>query len=369
MVSVDQRLRNHKLSLPTFKQPADVVRWYGAVQAQDFHGAKWAIALRMRSASHAAVEDAFNRGEILRTHLLRPTWHFVTPEDIRWLLQLTAPRVNVRCGSAYRKYELDPPLLKRSNRVIANALKGGKHLTRSELKAVLNRSGIAADDTVRMGHILLSAELDGVVCSGPRKGKQFTYSLLEERVPAPTTTPTHDESLAELTRRYFTSHGPATLSDFVWWSGLTTNDARSGIALVERDLEKFTLDGIVYWSAASPRSIKPSLHAAHLLPAYDEYNVAYKDRQPVIDAASRLTTWDVLGPVVIVAGKLVGLWKPDLNRRSIEITTAKTLDAHEKLAITKAAERYAAFLDLSLNLSFVTTRNWPKRSKDDVKQR
>jgi hypothetical protein len=218
-----------------------------------------------------------------------------------------------------------------------------------------------------LAHILLSAELDGVVCSGPRKGKQFTYALLEERVPA-TRTLTPDESLSELTRRYFTSHGPATLSDFVWWSGLTTSDARRGIALVERELDKVTVKQTIYWTAASRAAVKKSAHAAQLLPAYDEYNVAYKERQLVIDAASGLTTWDVLGPVVIVNGKLVGIWKATIDKHSIAIVvnSARTFDAYEKLAVTKAAERYAGFLDLSLDLSFVTTRHGLKRSKDDV---
>src|SRR5215211_3787870 len=181
---VSQRLDNHKLSSSEFTKPVDVVRWLGAVQAQDFYGAKWALALRMRAATDAVVEAAFNDGQILRTHVMRPTWHFVAPDDIRWLLHLTAPRVNTRCGPNYRKYELDDTTLKRSNKVLTKALQGGRHLTRSALKEVLNRAGIAADDTVRMAHILLCAELDGVVCSGPRVGKQFTYALLEERVPA-----------------------------------------------------------------------------------------------------------------------------------------------------------------------------------------
>jgi len=234
---VSQRLNNQKLSSSEFKKPVDVVRWLGAVQAQDFNGAKWALALRMRGATDADVETAYNDGQILRTHVMRPTWHFVAPEDIRWLLQLTAPRVNVRCGPNYRKLELDTATLKRSNKILTKALQGGKHLTRSALKKVLNSSGIAADDTVRMAHILLRAELEGLVCSGPRIGKQFTYALLEERVPS-TTALTRDEALAKLTQRYFTSHGPATLQDFIWWSGLTTADARHGVEMIDRHLRQ-----------------------------------------------------------------------------------------------------------------------------------
>jgi hypothetical protein len=177
--------------------------------------------------------------------------------------------------------------------------------------------------------------------------------LLEEFVPA-TRTQTREESLAELTRRYFTSHGPATLSDFVWWSGLTTNDARRGVASVERDLDRITINETAYWSAAPARVVKRAGHTAHLLPAYDEYNVAYKDRQPVINATSGLTTWDALGPVVLVDGKLIGIWKATPEKRTVAITvnSARTLNKREKVAITEAAERYAAFLDLSLKLSF-----------------
>ncbi|HET7112640.1 MAG TPA: winged helix DNA-binding domain-containing protein, partial [Pyrinomonadaceae bacterium] len=318
--------------------------------------AKWALALRMREATNAAVEAAFNRGEIVRTHLLRPTWHFVAPDDIRWLLQLTAPRVNLRCGSTYRRYELDPPVFKRSTRAITNALKGGTHLTRSELKAVLSRAGVVADDTVRLGHILLRAELDGVVCSGPRRGNQFTYALLEERVTAGKVL-TRDEALAELTRRYFTSHGPATLADFIWWSGLTTDDARGGVALLDREIEQTQLERTIYWtpnSAPNPKHSRGSNvpHAnAHLLPAYDEYNVAYKNRQVVFeDGASRMTSAAALGPVVAINGKIVGTWKATFGAHSVKIAVdpAITINRQQKAAIGAAAERYAAFLGLPL---------------------
>jgi hypothetical protein len=341
---LSQRLRNQKLSSPTLQRPVDVVRWMGAVQAQDFNGAKWALALRIRGATDKAIEEAYNNGQILRTHLLRPTWHFVAPEDIRWLLQLTAPRVNLRCGPNYRKYELDAAGFKRSNRALSNALKGGKHLTRSELKAVLNRSGVAADDNVRLAHILLRAELDGVVCSGPRRGKQFTYALLDERVRA-TKPLTGDEALAELTRRYFSSHGPASLQDFVWWSSLTTNDARRGIELIDRDLRTDVVEEKVYYNLSSKARAPHSPHLSHLLPAYDEYNVAYKDRQLVNDG---IAAWDALGPTVLVDGKIVGTWSGVVHKNilTISVKPARALKKPEKLAIAQATERHAAFLGL-----------------------
>ena len=340
---VSQRLDNHKLSSSEFKKPVDVVRWLGAVQAQDFYGAKWALALRMRKATDAVVEEAFNEGQILRTHLLRPTWHFVAPDDIRWLLQLTGPRINVRCGPNYRKYELDKATLKRSNKALAKALRGGKHLTRSALKKVLNQIGIAADDTVRMAHILLRAELDGVVCSGPRMGKQFTYALLEERAPA-TKPLTRDEALAKLTQRYFTSHGPATLQDFIWWSGLTAADARHGIGLIDRHLRQELIEEKVYLSPKARKTAAKPTHSAHLLPAYDEYTVAYKDRQTIYvrtNGKPSITTWGLLGPIVIVAGRPVGTWKRINDHVSLNVS--QDLKEFEKSAIAQALARYEAF--------------------------
>ena len=336
------RLRNQKLSSPDFAEPAEVVRWFGAVQAQDFNGAKWALALRMREAKNAVIQRAYDEGRIVRTHVMRPTWHFVAREDIRWLLQLTAPRVNMKSGSAYRMFELDAATFKRSNKVIANALKGGKHLTRSELKTFLNRAGIAADNLIRLAHIVLRAELDRVVCSGPMAGKQFTYMLFDERVPASKTFG-REEALAELARRYFKSHGPATVQDFVWWSGLTVTDANLAIELIDRDLRKEMVAEKLYVGPRSRRTARPSKYSTHLLPAFDEYNVAYKARDLVIDGGAPLSTWDALGPMIIVDGKAVGTWKRAGNK-VITLNTSNALKKSQKLAIATAAERYTAFL-------------------------
>ena len=177
------RLHNQRLSASEFKKPVDVVKWLGAVQAQDYLRAKWALGLRMQGATDETVERAFADGEILRTHVMRPTWHFVTRADIRWLLKLTAPRVNAAFSSNYRKFELDDAVFKRSNKALASALRNGSQLTREDLRIVVQRAGVAADDLVRFIHILARAELDGVICSGGRKGKQFTYALLDERAP------------------------------------------------------------------------------------------------------------------------------------------------------------------------------------------
>ena len=338
---VSRRLQNQKLSAPNFRKAVEVVRWFGAVQSQDFAAAKWALALRMRSATNAAIENAFNRGEILRTHVMRPTWHFVARDDIRWLLELTAARVNLRCGPGYRTSRLDETVFKRAHRVLEQALKNGKHVPRSELRRKLNESGVAADDTVRFGHILIRAELDRVICSGPRIGKQFTYALFDERVPEAKTID-RDEALARITQLYFRSHGPASLQDFVWWSGLSTAEAKRGLELVERQLEKAFLGDRVYWSQRFDNTTPSLSHRAHLLPAFDEYFVAYKDRQATLDQPDGKATWGVLGPTVIIDGTVAGAWK---NTKSIELKITRTLKKAERLALDQATARYAAFLE------------------------
>ncbi|HJT26041.1 MAG TPA: winged helix DNA-binding domain-containing protein [Pyrinomonadaceae bacterium] len=338
---VSQRLQNQGLSAPEFRKAVDVVRWFGGVQAQDFEAAKWALALRMRSATNAAIEENFNRGIILRTHVMRPTWHFVARDDIRWLLELTAPGVNVRCGSGYRMFELDDAVFKRSHKILERALKHGNHLSRAELRRKLNESGVPANDTVRMGHILIRAELDRVVCSGPRVGKQLTYALFDERVPA-TKTIDRDEALAKLARLYFRSHGPATLQDFVWWSGLSIADAKRGLEVVGRGLERLTVRDKVYWRLRTSESQAGSSTTAHLLPVYDEYLVAYKDRQSVFGSQDGKSTWDSLGPAIIVNGIAAGTW----NKKSVEVKLTRTLKKAESVAVAQATTRYAEFISV-----------------------
>ena len=346
-----QRLHNQKLSSPNFTKPVEVVRWLGAVQAQDYAAAKWALGLRMDAATDAVVEQAFNQGKILRTHVMRPTWHFVAPEDIRWLLQLTAPRVNIKAGPGYRKLELDDAVFKRSRKIITAALKGGNYLTRTALQKLLNDGGVDANDLQRLAHIFLRAELDAVVCSGPRVGKQFTYALFDERVPE-TKTLSRDEALAKLTLRYFTSHGPATLQDFVWWSGLTVADAQFGINLAGRRLEKVTTD---HWGTPlKPKTGAPAQYSAFLLPAFDEYMVAYKDRQAFLTNPS-MTAMGLLGPMILVNGKLVGTWDRKIEKRSVTVTMRpfENVTKSQRSAITKAVDRYEAFLGTEVQPIYV----------------
>ena len=344
-----QRLHNQLITQPTFENPVAVVQWLGAVQAQDYAAAKWAVGLRMQNAIEADIEQAFDAGAILRTHVMRPTWHFVVPADIRWLLALTAPRVNATAAYYYRALGLDDAIFARSNAALARALQGGKQLTRLELTSVLRQAGIIAEN-LGILHIIMRAELDGVICSGARRGKQFTYALLDERV-LPARTLERDEALAELARRYFTGHGPAALQDFVWWSGLTTADARSGLEMVKSQFMCETIDNQTYWFFSSMPPAKSCSQAAYLLPNYDEYTVGYTDRRAAVDAA-RTKNLDprssvLLGHTIVIDDRIVGSWKRTLTKDAVTITPDlfTTLNEAEMRAFAAAVDRYGAFLE------------------------
>jgi hypothetical protein len=317
------------------------------MQAQDYAGAKWAIGMRLPGSTDADVEAAFARGAILRTHVLRPTWHFVAPADIRWLLALTGPRVHQANGHMYRKLALDRATFRRSNAALVRALRGGQHLTRDELRAVLEKRGIATD-LERMAYLLMHEELEGVICSGPRRGKQFTYALLDERAPS-TRSVTRDEALAELARRFFTSRGPATVHDFAKWSGLTVAEARQGLEAAKPRLDDEILDGKTYWFAPSRKTAAGRSTTAHLLSIYDEYISGYRDRSGIITAAhaARLRGMGNAGIyIVIVDGMVVGHWTRTFGKGavSVGITPYRRLAPPERRAIAAAVAAYGAFV-------------------------
>jgi Winged helix DNA-binding domain len=350
------RLHNQGLSKLRFAGPGDVVTQLGAVQAQDYFGAKWALGQRLKAATDAALDRSFNQGEILRTHVLRPTWHFVTPADIRWMLALTAPRVHAANAYMYRRLELDNATLEQSNAVLAEALQGGKQLTRTELAAAFKKAGIDANG-LRLGYFMMYAELEGLICSGARRGKQFTYALFEERVPHVKALK-RDQALAELTLRYFKSRGPATLQDFVWWSGLTMADARSGIEMVKSQFVSEVLQGQTYWFDNSGSPAQKKSPTAYLLPNYDEYFIGFRDRSAIgevakgknIDAANPA----FLAHIVIVDGQIVGGWKRTIKKDAVivELNPITNLTKAEKQAITEEVNRYGQFLGLPVELDW-----------------
>jgi hypothetical protein len=389
-----------------------IVRRLGALQAQDYAGAKWAIGARRQGTTDAEVERAYAAGEILRTHLLRPTWHFVAPQDIRWLLALTAPRVRQRMAPGNRELEIDADLVAHSNRLLAAALEDGTPRTRDELRAVLAAGGVhtgggttrgetnsdvagsgeadsaetdsAATDSGqtpgeessggrRLAHLLMCAELDGVICSGPRRAKQFTYMLLEARVPPQPPLPA-DEAAAELVRRFFRTRGPATVQDCARWSGLTVTAIRLGLAACGAELREERIDGQMYWLSAdgapvgapvgaqveadsgAPVGDSPHGSYTHLLSIFDEYMASYADRRAMVrpEYVSRLAgLGNGLVNIVVLEGQVVGAWRRHERARTIgvELNLFRPLQREEREAVAAAGVRYAAFFGKDLALT------------------
>ena len=341
-----ERLDNQRITTPGPRHAADLVAWFGAVQAQEITAAKWALALRMpHGATSSEVQRALDDGRIVRTHVMRPTWHFVAAADIHWMLELTAPRVRRALGFANRYYELDDAMCARATRIIGRALRDGESLTRAELGEHLSRAGIVAKGP-RLAMLSIHAELEGVVCSGAARGKLQTYALLATRVPTVTRL-ARDEALAELTRRYFRSHGPATIRDFVWWSGLTTADARRGLEIAGGKRQE--IGDCTYWTVAERPERRRPKATVHLLPIYDEYLVAYRDLQAV---PRRSGSGGVLEQAVVAAGQVAGTWKPVARPGglAVEVTAGRMLTRGERGALAAAAARYGRFVQVPVSV-------------------
>lgn len=351
------RLDRQLISRPRFTTPAEVVAWFGAMQAQDYLAAQWALGLRTPKATRDTIESALADGSVIRTHLFRGTWQYVAPKDVRWMLGLVGARVIASGASRYREVGLDDRTLQRCCELFARALAGGRQLTRREMGAVLTRARVP-DIARRLSHILSHAELHGVISSGRRRGKQQTYALLDDR--APKVPPlTRDEALSTLTRRYFQSRGPATVGDFAWWSGLTMGDAREAIETSKAWLVTEQIAGEKFWVGSEDRAVAARRStSAHLLPAFDEYLVGYRDRGALIDPAHVRQInagGGMLRPAVVIDGRVIGTWKRTLRESTVAITVRpfRRLTGREGNAIRRAAHRYAKFVGLTARISGV----------------
>jgi hypothetical protein len=339
------RLQNQQIARTRFDDPADLVRWMGAVQAQDYLGALWAIGLRTQGMTEAAVEEAIARRAIIRTWPMRGTLHFVAADDARWMASLMTPRVISGAASRFRQLELDRKVLARSADVAVRVLEGGKCIRRDAMYEHWQAAGVATHES-RGLHILGYLAQTGVVCFGPRDGKQHTITLLEEWL-APARPRDRDEALGEIVRRYYASHGPATVQDLAWWSGLTIADLRVGLEVAKDALESRDVDGRTMWFSPPPES--RTTKKAYLLPAWDEFTVGYRDRDDILDPrqATRVNAGGgVLRPVVVIDGAVVGTWQRTLGTSGVTVTPTwfRRLDDAESKAVADAIARYARFL-------------------------
>jgi hypothetical protein len=341
-----QRLRTQRLTGPGFAAPADVVKWFGAVQAQDYPGALWALGLRTTGVSEAGVEQAVANRSIVRTWPVRGTLHFVAAADVHWMIQHFASRTAERTARRFVQFGFDRRTFVRTAATIVKALEGGHQLTRPTLYARLERAGIATGGS-RGLHLMWKMAHDGLICFGVRDGKQHTFTLLDEWVPKATAID-RDEALGEMARRYFTSHGPATSADFAWWSGLTATEARRAMEIAGRDLRRASVDGMWHWLSASATAGGTRSPRAVLLPCYDEYTVAYRDRSAALDPRHAVRARNgIFRPTILLDGRIVGTWTRRLTGAGVAIalTPFARLTGERRRAVAAAADRYARFLD------------------------
>ncbi len=334
----------------TFSRPADVVAWFGAVQAQDYLGALWAVGLRTADARERDVERALAQRTIIRSWPMRGTLHFLAATDARWIIELLAPRAAQAAAGRLRAMGIDTRVLSRARRALVKHLEGGRLLTRPAAYGVLERAGIATRGQ-RGLHVLWRLAHDGLLCFGARQGKQHTFVLLEEWLPRAKRLP-RDEALPELARRYFAAHGPATLRDFAWWSGMTLTDARLATHMAGKLIEHEAIADQPYCfvPAVSSESSRHAGNQAHALPAFDEFFVGYADRRAAVDPAlaPRVGAFDVLGPVIVLDGRLVARWRRRLRAGKVvfSVSPFAPLSEARTRAVRHALARYARFLEL-----------------------
>ena len=351
------RLFSQRIAGCEFKTAKEIVSWMGAMQAQDYLMSKWAIGTRLSNSTNTTVEDAIDKGEIIRTNLMRPTWHYVSADDIYWILELTAPQIKSAMKSRHFSLELSEDMVSKSKQLVEDALSTGVNLTREELSVEFAKAKIRTNEN-RLSHFLMLAELEGIICSGKIKDNKVTYALLSERVPNKKLL-TREESLAELAKRYFTSHGPATVKDFARWSGLSLTDARKGLDFVKSDFISETIGSDKYWVTNSFSKIKYDKNSVHLLPAYDEYLIGYRDRSPslsLIHNKKIVSDNGIFRPVVVINGLVSGLWKRTTkkNKVALEVNLFQPQNDKVRNQILENASMYGKFLNKDIGVNFTT---------------
>lgn len=347
------RLIKQQLIQPEFKRIEELVTWMGAMQAQDFNMVKWAVGIRLPESAEQLVEEAINRGEIIRTHLMRPTWHIVSDSDVYWILELTAPHIKSGLRSRHKQLELTDKIIAACKTAIEKWLGDENHLTRIEITQKLIEANLVKLNE-QVTHILAICEFDCLICSGRKKGKNSTYALLEERVAKPTSIP-RDEALFKLAEHYFSSHGPATLQDFTWWSGLPVKDARKALDSVKSGLEFLNVENQELWLSKEGTETTNGLESVHLLPAYDEFIISYKDRSASLNNDNHKKAISANGffyPVVLENGKATGIWKrvQERDRSVIEVNYFEGSKLRGTTLLKNASARYGQFLNVKTEI-------------------
>jgi hypothetical protein len=351
------RLESQKITSSDFKTAGEVVGWMGAIQAQSESMSKWAIGVRMQNPTVKNIEEAFNKGDILRTHILRPTWHLVRAEDIHMMLDLSAPKILNSLKSRHKELELTESVILKCHKIIEKSLSDAEHLTRQELADLFNNAGISTDEN-RLSHILFDAELNRLVCSGPLKDKKQTYSMLSKRVPVIKKL-SKDEALAELASRYFRSRFPATIEDFIWWSNISVTDARKAVDYIKSDFSLETVSGIKYYIPLTVNEDINKKISVLLLPAYDEFLISYRDRTSSLSKVNNrkaVSDNGIFYPLIVINGQVTGTWKRNIQKNSVTISLTFFHPAGKRIhqAISEKAKLYGEYLNKNVEIRFTS---------------
>jgi len=348
------RIQNQEIQRQRFSRAKDLVAYMGAMQAQDFLMVRWAVGLRLQGSDDASIVEAYNKGEIIRTHLMRPTWHFVSCDDVYWLLELTAPQIKTLCKSRDRQLELDESIYGRSNAILEKALFGGVNLNREELTRLYQEANIRTDEN-RLSHLLMRAELEGIICNGAIKQNKLTYALLSEKAPVRKLL-SREESLAELAMRYFTSHAPATVRDFIWWSGLSVSEAKKAVELIKSDFVYETIEEITYLFRNDQPDISQH-NSLCLLPAFDELLIGYTNQSATISSTynpKAISSNGLFRPIIVENGRVTGVWKRTMQKTKvvIEVTFFSIASGSLKTELEREIKKQALFLGKEVELVF-----------------
>lgn len=348
-----RRLATQRLSAAPLPTAADAVRLLTCVQSQERDHAFFSLALRSRATTCAAVRAEYDSGAFLRTHILRPTWHFVAPEDLRWVLAATSARVIRGMAGRHAQVGLgDPHHVDRSLHALGELLSGRRFATRAEVGLELERLGLVSATGQQLAHLLLVAELRGLICSGPMRGVHHTYALVDE-VVTPTAELDREEALARLAHRFFGGHGPAAVKDLTRWASLTVADARTAIAAAGDVLEQVDVEGVPHWFDPSVPARTTGARAAYLLPVYDEVVLTYPATAfPLAAGHPNSGPVDPFWAAVVVDGTDVGLWKRVVGNGTVTVETrlAPSVTPDQRELVRAAAERLAAFHEKELVL-------------------
>lgn len=313
------RLLNQQLFRSSFEKPDELVEWMGALQAQDLPMSLLAIALRTKNATVKSIEHAFNEGKLIRTHLMRPTWHIVSHRDIYWMLDLTTVQIKRTVGGRHNELELSREILSKANRLLENHLENTT-LSRDEIKAIFHENMLRTDEN-RLSHLLFNAEMEQIICNGKVKGRLQTYALLAEKVPVKVTLP-REEALIKLGRTFFKSHGPATMADFVWWSGLPVKDIRRVMEELKSEMQMIKFEDNDFYFYEDSRTNSSLKSGIFLLPSYDEFFISYQSKHISIKPEHRTKAASMNGifkPVIVQNGEITGTWKTSGTKKGITL--------------------------------------------------